>query len=100
MIASYRGYLEIVEKLVQNGADINQQQNDGDSAFNYACRYKYEKVIQFLNDHFKLLSSMPNINQNSLNLHQLKNQLKYRLYFNVLFYLQSLVQYINHSFLN
>ena len=48
MIASYRGYLEIVEKLVQNGADINQQQNDGDSAFNYACRSKHEKIIQFL----------------------------------------------------
>ena len=48
MIASENGYLEVVEKLVQNGADINQQMNDGYSALYSACINKYQKIIQFL----------------------------------------------------
>ena len=40
--------LEIVEKLIQHGANLNYEADDGLCAFNYACYWKQEKVIEAL----------------------------------------------------
>ena len=47
-LASYKGHVEIVDKLIKNGAKINYKKNDGYNAFTWACRKKKEKVIELL----------------------------------------------------
>ena len=48
MLASGTGHVEIVDKLIKNGAKINHKINDGYNAFITACYNKREKVIELL----------------------------------------------------
>lgn len=48
-IASFRGYLEIVKNLVlKHGADVNNEDVDGDTPLSVACYEDKPQVVQFL----------------------------------------------------
>eukprot|EP01104_Vermistella_antarctica_P015491 TRINITY_DN5107_c0_g3_i2.p1 TRINITY_DN5107_c0_g3~~TRINITY_DN5107_c0_g3_i2.p1 ORF type:complete len:761 (-),score=145.34 TRINITY_DN5107_c0_g3_i2:342-2624(-) len=49
IFASSEGYLEIVQCLVDNGANIKLTNNDGDSALMFAAQEGHLPVIQYLN---------------------------------------------------
>ena len=46
--AADRGNAEMVETLLEHGADVDAQDEDGQTALHYACSIGYEAVIQVL----------------------------------------------------
>ena len=48
MLASWEGHVDIVDKLIKNGAKINDKKDEGVNAFINACVNKKEKVIELL----------------------------------------------------
>jgi ankyrin repeat protein len=50
MRASDWGYLDIVKVLVENGADVNIQDKNGNTALIYTSYYGYLEIVQHLID--------------------------------------------------
>jgi ankyrin repeat protein len=44
-LACKKGYLEVVNRLVQSGVDLNAKDNYGDTPLNHACENGYLEVI-------------------------------------------------------
>ena len=50
IFAAWHGYMELVELLVQYGADIEARNNNGSTALIYAARNNWKEMLQFLID--------------------------------------------------
>jgi len=50
MVAAERGYTEVVKALIDSGADVNAQRNNGWSALIHAARYGRTETVRVLMD--------------------------------------------------
>ena len=48
MIATYYGHTHLVKYLVENGADVNAQDNRGWTSLRYAYYYNYKEIAEIL----------------------------------------------------
>ena len=46
--AAVRGYLEIVAQLIEYGADVNVQDNEGWTALHIVCFKGYVEIVDYL----------------------------------------------------
>jgi ankyrin repeat protein len=54
MWACDRGNLDMVKFLTERGADVNLQDNDGQTCLHYAVSCEYQEIIQFLIEESKI----------------------------------------------
>lgn len=51
MCASYKGHLETIKVLFQNGANVNIQHSSGNTALMFASNNGHFEIIKFLVEH-------------------------------------------------
>ena len=63
--ACRRGHIEIVEYLVEHGANVNVSDNDGITPLHDACRGGHKEIVEYLVEH----GANVNVSDNDEQLH-------------------------------